>query len=157
MSAVIDLEAELATVVEALSHEGVSYALCGGLALAVHGRPRATKDIDLLVEASEVARAMAALQRAGFTLRAGPIPLGAKTPFPQVLHRATKVVGSSHLTVDLLEVSPSYRAAWDSRMALRWRGRDLSVVSRSGLMDMKAKSTRLKDQADIEALNEPEE
>ena len=152
----IDLEAELASAVEALGQGGVGYALCGGLALAVHGRPRATKDIDFLVEASDVAPAMAALSRAGFTLRAGPIPLGAKTPFPQTLHRATKVVGHAHLTVDLLEVSPSYRAAWEGRITVTWKGRELSVVSRSGLIDMKSKSTRLRDQADIEALNEPD-
>lgn len=152
----MDLEGQLAEAVEALTREGVPHALCGGLALAVHGRPRATLDIDFLVQPSEIPRAMAALASAGFTLRAGPIPLGANTPFPQTVHRATKVIGQSHLTVDVLEVSPSYLPAWDGRVVVKWQGRDLSVVSRAGLIDMKTKSTRLKDKADIEALNEPQ-
>lgn len=39
-----DLERELELVIDAFTAKGVAYALCGGLALAVHGFPRATKD-----------------------------------------------------------------------------------------------------------------
>lgn len=79
---VIDLVAELELLVDALNRESVPYALCGGLALAIHGHPRATKDIDLLVPAEAVENALRAAAHAGFTLRAGPIPLGVKTPTP---------------------------------------------------------------------------
>ena len=147
-----DLEVELLGIVDALNAEKVPYALCGGLALAVHGHPRATKDIDLLVEPTEIERAFAAAHKAGFTLRAGPIPLGIATASPQRLFRATKVSGSEHLTLDLLEVSAGYREAWSSRAVAPWKGRQLTVVSRSGLIAMKRLSTRTKDRADIETL-----
>ena len=49
-----DLIAELEQLVDALHADAAEYALCGGLALAVHGHPRATKDIDLLVRAEAV-------------------------------------------------------------------------------------------------------
>jgi hypothetical protein len=52
----LDLIAELEALVSALDAEKVEYALCGGLALAVHGYPRATKDIDLLVRADSTER-----------------------------------------------------------------------------------------------------
>jgi hypothetical protein len=39
----LDLEAELDAVIGALSHAGIEYAVCGGLAMAIHGKPRATK------------------------------------------------------------------------------------------------------------------
>lgn len=117
----LDIEAELLLVIDALSSEHVHYALCGGLALAVHGFPRATKDIDLLVEASEIERAFSAVTKAGFALRAGPIPSGASSSHPQRRFRATKVVGERHLTVDLLEVSVSYQEAWTSRRNALWK------------------------------------
>jgi hypothetical protein len=44
----IDLYVELKTVLQALEAAGVPYALCGGLALMVYQRPRATVDIDLI-------------------------------------------------------------------------------------------------------------
>jgi hypothetical protein len=152
MDPILDLEAELLLVVDALNGERVPYALCGGLALAVHGFPRATKDIDLLVEPKEIERVFSALTHAGFTLRAGPIPLGVSSTHPQRLFRATKVSGARHLTVDLLEVSASYAVAWTTRRSTIWKGRELTVVSRDGLISMKALSTRLKDRADIETL-----
>ncbi len=155
MTAPFDLEAELVGVVDSLNAAKVPYALCGGLALAVHGHPRATKDIDLLVEASEIEHVFATVKSAGFTLRAGPIPLGVATASPQRLFRATKVSGASHLTLDLLEVSDAYREAWASRLVLEWKGRQLSVVSRSGLVSMKQLSTRGKDLVDIETLRGP--
>ena len=44
-----DLVAELQSIARAFDRDGVEFALCGGLAVAVHGHVRATKDIDLLV------------------------------------------------------------------------------------------------------------
>ena len=147
-----DLEKELMVATKALAETGVSYALCGGLALAVHGHPRATKDIDFLVPAGSVGTGLEALGRAGFTLRAGPIPPGTAGPHPQRRFRATKVSGGARLTVDLLEVSASDASAWDTRVSLEWKGQPRSVVSRQGLIDMKRLSTRLKDRADVETL-----
>lgn len=148
----VDLEEELQRVIDALASQQVPYALCGGLALAVHGFPRATKDIDLLVRDADIPSAFEALARAHFTLRAGPIPLGVRTSTPQTLHRATRIVHGTPCTVDLLSVSASYQPAWDSRVTVQWRGRPLQVVSRDGLVAMKRLSSRLKDQADLAAL-----
>jgi len=46
----MDIYDELRSLLKALQRHGVSYALCGGLAMAVYGIVRATEDIDLLVE-----------------------------------------------------------------------------------------------------------
>jgi hypothetical protein len=43
-----DLHAQLKAVLRALDTTGVPYAICGGLALMVYQRPRATVDIDLM-------------------------------------------------------------------------------------------------------------
>jgi hypothetical protein len=153
MESVFDLKQELTQVVETFIKNNVPYALCGGLALAVHGHPRATKDLDFLVPPEHIEAAIGALHQAGFTLRAGPMPLGIKTTHPQRLFRATKVKLTQHLTVDLLEVSASYKNTWDSREKLDWRGHSMTIVSKHGLIAMKQLSTRAKDLADIETLN----
>lgn len=43
---------DLLTLCKALNAEGVKYVLIGGFAVILHGFVRATKDIDLLVDAS---------------------------------------------------------------------------------------------------------
>jgi len=45
---VFDLYEESKSIVSALEEQGID-AVCGGLAMAVHGLPRATVDIDLLI------------------------------------------------------------------------------------------------------------
>ena len=102
----VDLVHELEQVVDALAGAGVQYAVCGGFAVAIHGHVRATRDIDLLIRPESVERALEALARCGFTLRAGPIPFSAGTPQAREIHRASKVDGSSLVTVDLVLVTP---------------------------------------------------
>ncbi|HET8985760.1 MAG TPA: nucleotidyl transferase AbiEii/AbiGii toxin family protein [Trueperaceae bacterium] len=48
----MDLDATL-RFLKALQDEGVRYALVGGLAMIVHGRVRATRDVDIFVEVGE--------------------------------------------------------------------------------------------------------
>ena len=50
----IDLFAEIRDLLTALERGGAKYAVAGAVALAVHGVPRATTDIDLLVPADQV-------------------------------------------------------------------------------------------------------
>ena len=44
-----DLYEEFKSIISALEQRGIDYAVCGGLAMAVHGLARATVDIDLLI------------------------------------------------------------------------------------------------------------
>ena len=45
----MDLIAELSAVIHKLHEKQIPYALCGGLAVALHGYVRTTQDIDLLI------------------------------------------------------------------------------------------------------------
>jgi hypothetical protein len=69
----IDLYTELREVTRALTEAGVPYALCGGLALMLYQRPRATVDIDLIVTSDATPDAAAALAPLGF--RPHPRPM----------------------------------------------------------------------------------
>ncbi len=42
---------ELSQLISALNENEIEYAVCGGLALAIHGFARATLDIDILIQA----------------------------------------------------------------------------------------------------------
>ncbi len=48
-TAMLDLFEEFSSLVVTLNQAEIRYALCGGMAMAVHGVPRATEDIDLLI------------------------------------------------------------------------------------------------------------
>jgi predicted nucleotidyltransferase len=69
-----DVVAEvLAEAVAALDQDGIGYALMGGLASSLLGRPRCTSDIDLFVRPEAAPRALAALGKAEFeTERTNP-------------------------------------------------------------------------------------
>jgi len=50
--------------------EGIEYALCGGLAMAVYAFPRATLDIDILIKPETLEKAKDIAKRLGFSLTA---------------------------------------------------------------------------------------
>lgn len=66
----MDLPLDFKELLEEFDREAVKFVLVGGYAVAFHGRPRATKDIDLLLEGSleNLERAAAALARFGAPL-----------------------------------------------------------------------------------------
>src|SRR5438046_3766148 len=92
---------ELMAVTGALDADGIAYALVGGLAVAVWGAPRATKDMDLLVLPEDVEQAKAAAGRCGFTPPAEPMAFSDG----MVVHRVSKVQDGALMTVDLLLVN----------------------------------------------------
>jgi hypothetical protein len=84
----IDLYVELKALLQALDAAGIPYALCGGLALMVYQRPRATVDIDLILPAEVTGKCIEAVAPLGF--RAHPRPMRFGTSGIEV-HRLYKV------------------------------------------------------------------
>ena len=129
---------------------GIHYALCGGLAVAVHGAPRATSDIDLLVQNDDVERAVEAAASIGFTFRAAPM----RFPDGMVIRRVTQVAGAHAVTLDLILATPNLEGVFASRERLDLDGRPLWVVSRTGLIEMKIAAGRPQDLADVAKLTD---
>lgn len=146
------LYTELLLVVDALQGADAPFAICGGLAVAIHGYVRATKDIDLLVPASAVESAKKAVKPIGYSLPAQPMTFAAGTPRARRVHRVSKIEGEEHMVLDLLELSPADQEVWDSRLVLEWEGKRLCVVSRAGLARMKRVAGREQDLLDLENL-----
>jgi hypothetical protein len=150
----LDLIAELEAVLDGLAGADVAYALCGGLALAIHGHPRATMDIDLLIEPAQAAPALAVVRPLGFDIPARPMTFGLQTPAPRQVQRVSKLDPASGalLSLDLLIVGPTLVDAWRTRTTAVWRGRAVSIVSRDGLIAMKRIAARPQDLADVAML-----
>jgi len=148
---VLDLEQELGAIVDALAAEQIEYALCGGLAMAVHGAPRATIDIDLLVRGEDVDRIRDIAGRLGFTFRAHPMTFAGGNVR---IERVTKIDPSDGetLMLDLLLVTPELEGVWLDREKRQWRDCALTVVSRDGLIRLKTYRSSTQDRADIEHL-----
>jgi hypothetical protein len=150
----LDLIGELEALVDAFEREGVEYAVCGGLALALHGHPRATMDIDVLVTAAELARAIQVARGLGFDVPARKMAFGLRTGTPREVQRVSKLEPATNqlLSLDLLVVGPVYEDVWSGRIALMIGERKMVVVSRDGLVTMKRIAGRPQDLADLAAL-----
>ena len=150
----MDIVGELIRVVETLEHEGVPYAICGGLAVTIHGRPRLTVDIDLVVPRQHIQQAVESVASIGFDVESGWIGLPENGLGSGRLFRVAKVDGEEFLTLDLLEVDSSENPIWKDQQRLPLRGTLANVLSRTALIRMKSASERTKDWLDIELLND---
>jgi late competence protein required for DNA uptake (superfamily II DNA/RNA helicase) len=139
---------EFRAVVAALESEQLEYAVAGALALAVHGAPRATTDIDLLVRAQDVDRVIKLVEPLGYTLPARRMRFSSGID----VQRVTKVEQGENLTLDLIVAEGPLERALASRISVEALEQRFSVVSREALIEMKALAGRLQDLADIQRL-----
>ena len=96
----MDFFQELKELTKALDARAVDYALCGGVALAIHGVPRATQDIDLLVRPEDLARLRETARACGFVLESIPMDFASGI----TIQRFTKLVDGQPLMLDALLV-----------------------------------------------------
>ena len=144
----LDLYAELSALILRFERDAVPYALCGGMAMAVHGFVRATEDIDLLVPPESLGRALDAARAAGFDIENEPaVFVGGAVPLRRVC-KAEPEAGDL-LALDLLVVTPATAAIWDSRVRVPWEHGTLTVVSGEGLIALKSLRNNVQDRADI--------
>lgn len=149
---VFNLYEEMFAVVDALESGRIEYAVCGGLAVAIHGLVRATRDIDLLILREDLDRVLDVARRCGFNLDGGMLPMGAGEPVPRDMFRISKVIEKDLLTLDLLIVNSTLQPAWEAREYYEWQGRKLQAVSPAGLYLMKKLAARPKDLLDLQTL-----
>lgn len=152
-----ELTNELFSLVDCLTAAGIDYAVCGGLAVALHGYPRATRDIDLLIDRNSLEPAKTAIESLGYIIPSGIIPFASGTPQAREVFRISRILNDELFTLDLLLVTPVLHEVWTSKEVLHLPDRKISVVSRTGLAKMKRLAGRLRDLADLEELGLLEE
>ena len=144
------LQAELRSLIVKLHAENVPYALCGALALAVHGYPRATLDIDLLALTESAEQILQCGRALGFTLEAAPMALAGGVVRLRRLSKAFPGLDDV-LMLDVLSVALEI----ERDVAIEtvdWQGVPLRTVSRQGLTRLKMLRGSAQDLADIEKL-----
>jgi hypothetical protein len=147
----LDITEELRKLTAKFDEEKIEYALCGGMAMGVHGFARTTIDIDLLVLSESVEAAIAIARDLGYTIRGKDLSF--KNGAIEI-RRVSQIDQESGdvLPVDFLLVTLDLREIWDSRTEAEWEGGRLSVVTREGLIKLKRWRNSGQDLADIEAL-----
>lgn len=131
--------------------ERVRFLIVGAHALAVHGRPRATGDLDLLVEPSEenARRLGAALRAFGFTALAR-----SARRFAEPDRMAT--LGRPPLRIDLMTTisGVSFAEAWKGRVKVRFGRRIIGFLGKREFVANKRAAARPKDLLDLALLAE---
>lgn len=140
-------------MLSALSAERARFLVVGAHALAAHGTPRATGDLDLFIDRSpeNVARVLAALRSFGAPL----LDLTAAD-----LEAADTVfqIGVVPCRIDILTgiSGVTFAEAWNGQVTLSIEGVSVPVIGRDEFIRNKRSSGRPKDLADLALLGETE-
>ena len=145
---------EFTKLVTAFEDAEIDYAVCGGLAMAIQGFPRATVDIDLMVLAESLEDAFRVANERGYDIRG--LDISFKDPVVEI-RRVSKIVGQDVLCLDFLLVTDGVKDVWESRESVSYHGRPMSVVSRDGLIKLKKRAGRPQDLADIYRIENEED
>jgi hypothetical protein len=136
-------------MLQCLLEEEVKFLLVGAYALAAHGFPRATKDIDFFVWATpdNSANLMKALARFG-------APLDGITAADFSSEGVVFQIGNSPRRIDIITniSGVKFEHAYVNRAIIFLEGLEVPVISVADLIANKRASGRLQDLADVEKL-----
>jgi hypothetical protein len=140
---------DFSDMLSALSAEGVEYLLIGAYAMAVHGVPRATGDIDVWVRPSRdnADRVLRALARFG-------APLGSLRAVDLTGEGTVFQIGVAPNRVDVMTGidGVSFDEAWSRRETRTIGGLKVEVIGRDDLVRNKRATGRPRDLVDAEQL-----
>ncbi len=109
-------------LISTLEENLIPYALCGGLAMAVHGVHRATVGIDILIPADSLDSAQSTARQLGYIGEAAPMNI----------RRASKIDPDSRdmLMLDFLLVTDPLLRIWETREEVDWEHGPLCRIAR---------------------------
>lgn len=145
----MNLEKDLREFIELLNALDVHYLVVGAFALAYHGHPRYTGDIDLFIErtAENADKLMQVIQKFGFSDL--DLSVDDLLQEDQVIQ-----LGISPNRIDLLTFlsGVSFQEAWTTREHGEIDGLNVPFISKEMFKRNKAASGRTRDLADLEQL-----
>ena len=135
-------------VFKCLNANEVKYVIIGGIAAVLHGVPRATFDLDILIEATpdNVARLLKALAEAG-------LGTASLTTVDGVLSHEISIF-KDFVRVDVQTETPGtvFVDAWRRRATMQHGDTPFFVISRADLIATKRAAGRPVDISDVNAL-----
>ncbi|PYV03026.1 MAG: hypothetical protein DMG10_12670 [Acidobacteria bacterium] len=138
----------------ALSETGAEFIIVGAHALAAHGHPRATGDLDIWIRpgAENAGRVLRALRKFG-------APLLDLTQSDLIRPGTVFQIGTAPSRIDILTAitGVSWEQAWPRRLTVQIEGLEVAVLGREDLVANKRATGRARDRADLILLSEQEE
>ncbi len=138
----------LQDVFRSFQQHKVKYVIIGGIASTLHGVPRATFDMDILIEATpdNARRLLDALLDSG-------LGTAALTTAEDILkHEIT--VFKDRVRIDVLTSTPgvSFQDVWKRRQIMNYHGQEFYVLSKDDLIASKRAAGREVDLEDVRLL-----
>lgn len=147
----IDLPTDFRDLLIELVDAGAEFVILGGHAVAFHGHPRATKDLDLLIRATapNASRVYQALAAFGAPLEAFDVGEEDFATYEGVLQ-----IGVPPRRIDLLNRASgiTFDEAIAAGQGFELEGRRIPVIGLEPLLRNKRAAARTQDLADVEAL-----
>jgi hypothetical protein len=138
----------LTGVFASLSSHDVRYLVIGGIAAGLHGVPRATFDLDILLDATpeNARRLLDALADAG-------LGTAALITAEELLAEEITVF-QDRVRIDVQTSTPglTFQPAWERRQTMQYRGQDMPVACREDLIASKLAAGRPVDLEDVRLL-----
>jgi len=151
VTALRELNPDFRDLLLAFSGEDVEFVVIGAHALALHGVPRGTGDLDVLVRPSEenAARVWRALVRFG-----APMETAGVRAADFATRGIVYQIGLPPSRIDVLTeiTGVTFDEAWASRMAVDLEGSTIWFLGREALVRNKQATGRPKDLADVSRL-----
>ena len=146
-----DLPEDFRDLLVELADAGAEFVLVGGHAVAFHGHPRATKDMDVLIRANEnnAERVYRALAAFGAPLESFEVLAVDFATYEGVLQ-----IGLPPRRIDILNRADgiTFDEAIAEGASFMLEGRNIPVIGRAALLKNKRAAGRAQDIADLEAI-----
>jgi len=145
----MDVQKDFADLCALLNAKNIDFLIVGGYAVAFHGAPRFTGDLDILIrpDAEQLERMLGALREFGF-------PTDDVTT-TELLERH-RILQLGLVAVQIHAMTSITGVKWDHAWACRVRGGygsgPVHFIGREALVANKLAAGRTKDLADVEAL-----
>ena len=142
----------LSNVFRSFQEHEVRYVVIGGIAAILHGVPRATFDLDILIDPTldNTRRLLEALAQAGLGT--------ASLTTPEAVLANELTIFKDRVRVDVLTTAPglAFQRAWTERQTMAYQGQAFFVLSKENLIASKRATGRAVDLEDVRLLELPE-
>jgi len=138
----------LQDVFRCFQKHNVKYLVIGGIASVMHGVPRATFDLDILIEAT-VENAKHLLDA---LLDSGLATASLTTPEDLLAHEITILKDKVRIDVQTSTPGASFENAWKRREVMEYQGQEFLVISKADLISSKRAAGRDVDLEDVRLL-----
>jgi len=135
-------------VFKSFQQHDVKYLVIGGIASILHGVPRATFDLDILIETTpeNAKRLLDALEDAG-------LGTALLTTVDNLLANEITIF-KDRVRIDVQTSTPgiTFKEAWQNKLVMNFRGQPFNVLSKDDLIKSKRAAGRAIDLEDVRLL-----